>query len=149
MVEVILLSILALLFVFFSLTGGLILWGSARLIAKIEDATFLNSWNLSLLLLLVQFILGLIFSMLIYFALDSYMQNEIYYDYNYIVIPTIIVSVLFYIISALAVLGITKAFWKCSYKQAFLVHIIPKILLFVVLLIMALPMVWWFLSGVG
>ena len=129
-----------------SIIGGLILWGCARLIAKIENATFLNSWNLCLLLLLVQFILGLICSMLIYFALESYMQNAMYYEYNYTVIPIIIVSVLFYLISVLAILGITKGFWKCSYKQAFLVHIIPKILLFIVLPIMALPIILWFLT---
>ena len=44
-----------------SVIGGLILWGLARGLGKIENATFLNSWGLYWILSIAQTFIGAIF----------------------------------------------------------------------------------------
>ena len=73
---IIIIAVLA--YLIFSVIGGLILWGLARGLGKIENATFLNSWGLYWILSIAQTFIGAIFFG-IFFALafNSFTINAI------------------------------------------------------------------------
>tara|TARA_B100000401_G_scaffold435767_1_gene378037 strand:+ start:370 stop:816 length:447 start_codon:yes stop_codon:yes gene_type:complete len=108
-----------------SVIGGLILWGLARGLGKIENATFLNSWGLYWILSIAQTFIGAIFFG-IFFALAF---NS--FTINAIIAIIIVLYIINYILSIFIALGITKAFWKCTFKQSMMTHLIPIILYFI------------------
>tara|TARA_Y100001970_G_C14069454_1_gene768558 strand:- start:192 stop:626 length:435 start_codon:yes stop_codon:yes gene_type:complete len=118
---IIVLSIIVILVT--SVIGGLILWGLARGLGKIENATFLNSWGLYWILSIAQTFIGLIFYGI--FIVIAFNIN-----YNDIIAIGIVAYIFYYIISIFTALGITKGFWKCTFGQATMTHLIPMILYF-------------------
>ena len=108
-----------------SVIGGLILWGLARGLGKIENATFLNSWGLYWILSIAQTFIGAIFFG-IFFALSF---NS--FTINALIAIIIVLYIINYILSIFTALGITKAFWKCTFKQSMMTHLIPIILYFI------------------
>ena len=112
-----------------SAIGGLILWGCGRGIAKIEKATFLNGWGLWWILYLTNiFFYGILY--FIFYAIIWESNNP-----STFLAVLIIIVLIYYIISVWVALGITKAFWKCSWKQSFMTHLIPMIIYFLTQLI--------------
>ena len=121
----IIIVIAVLAYLIFSVIGGLILWGLARGLGKIENATFLNSWGLYWILSIAQTFIGAIFFG-IFFALAF---NS--FNINAIIAIIIVLYIINYILSIFTALGITKAFWKCTFKQSMITHLIPMILYFI------------------
>ena len=75
-------SIILVLIIFvigFSALSGLILWGCARGIGKVENATYLNSWGLFWILSLVQFAVGIV-QLLLQYAMTGYRFYAVNYD---------------------------------------------------------------------
>ena len=135
----IIIVIAVLAYLIFSVIGGLILWGLARGLGKIENATFLNSWGLFWILGIIQSIIGLIWYGLV-FAVIFNARHE-----GTIIGVFVVSYVIMYIISIFTALGITKAFWKCSFGQSMMTHLIPMILYFILTII---SFIFTFSSGV-
>ena len=107
-----------------SLIGGLILWGCARGIGKVENSTFLNSWGLYWILSIVQFFIGLIwYGVMFAIGFSGGIQSM-----ESVLAIVIITLILMCGLSVWIALGITKAFWKCTWKQSFMTHLVPMIL---------------------
>ena len=115
--------LIILFYVALSALGAVILWGCARGIGKVENATYLNSWGLFWILTLAQLGISLVlWGLAFLFALDNplwiFSGGGMVFVLWYIV---------FYLICLFIALIITKAFWKCTFKQAVLTHMIPVI----------------------
>jgi len=121
--------IVVLVYLIFSVIGGLILWGLARGLGKIENATFLNSWGLFWILGIIQAIIGLVWYGLM-FAVISGARDE-----GTIIGVFVVSYIIMYIISIFTALGTTKAFWKCTFGQSMMTHLIPMILYFILTVI--------------
>ena len=93
---IIVLSIIVILVT--SVIGGLILWGLARGLGKIENATFLNSWGLYWILSIAQTFIGLIFYGI--FIVIAFNIN-----YNDIIAIGIVAYIFYYIISIFTAWG--------------------------------------------
>tara|TARA_Y100001970_G_C13801752_1_gene635419 strand:- start:62 stop:520 length:459 start_codon:yes stop_codon:yes gene_type:complete len=131
--EIVLFIILAIfLIVGFSALGGLILWGCARGIGGIEKSTFLNSWGLYWILTIVQFFIFLIWYGIL-FAIGLSMGGSAGIDS--LLAVTIITLIIVFAVSIWAALGITKAFWQCTWHQSFMTHLVPMILYTIMLII--------------
>jgi len=119
----------------FSAIAGLILWGLARGLGNIENATFLNSWGLYWILSIVQTGLA-IFWFLLLVAFTSYSWSQYINDplssyYMYSSPLGILMYIFYQFISILIALLITKSFWKCTFRQSFMTHLIPIIFMLI------------------
>ena len=134
---VLIISVISIIYICFSALGGLILWGCGSRIGKVENATFLNSWSLFWILHLVQiifhFLIWFIFYLVVYSYYTSlggsqahlYSQMALIYSAPGFIILMIFLLILYYLSSILLSLSITKGFWGCSFKDAFMTHFIP------------------------
>ena len=113
-----------LFYVALSALGAVILWGCARGIGKIENATYLNSWGLFWILTAAQFVVSLLMFGLVYTSAidDPFWWFRVMNNGGFMVLWFI-----FYAICIFIALIITKAFWKCTFKQSVLTHMIPVI----------------------
>ena len=118
---IIVIVVYGIIYLIFSLLAALMLWGLAKGLGRIQNATFLNSWGLFWLLNLVQLTIG---AFLVVIAALLSVGTSINMLYLYLF--------LFYFISIFSALSLTKSFWKCTFKQAFLTHLIPIILYLII-----------------
>ena len=121
-----------LFYVALSALGAVILWGCARGIGKVENATYLNSWGLFWILTAAQFGLSLLMVGVAYSSAfnDPYWWLSMINNGGFIVLWFI-----FYVICVLIALLITKSFWKCTFKQSVLTHMIPVILYTLIMIV--------------
>tara|TARA_B100000945_G_C20222816_1_gene521395 strand:+ start:151 stop:675 length:525 start_codon:yes stop_codon:yes gene_type:complete len=127
-------------FIAFSALGALILWGCARAIGKIEGVTYLNSWGLFWILVLAGIPIGILFNLTTY-AITGHSSFDLSGNTdplglvrNYFGIY-LSFMILYFIIQILIALIITKGFWKCSLRQAFMTHLIPIIMYTILMLV--------------
>ena len=139
--------VLAILLILFaavagSAIGALILWGLARGLGKIENATFLNSWGLYWIISLVNGVISLILGGIGFFIMYSIADNMHYRDAEtFVIIFSVIFYIILYALNFFVTLSITKSFWKCTMRQSFMTHLVPLILMIVFTLIGFLLMV--------
>ena len=110
----------------FSAVCAVILWGCARGIGKVENATYLNSWGLFWILTVSQLILSLFVSGVTFLVFGARVFYDSYDMFFWIFTTSWWLSVIFvYIVNIFIALFITKIFWKCTLKQSFMTHLIP------------------------
>jgi len=129
---VLIISVISIIYIAFSALGGLILWACGSRIGKVENATFLNSWGLFWILHLVQIIFHFLVYFIFYLVVYSYYINLIQQSHTIyspsgfgFIISMFFLLILYYLFSILFSLSITKGFWGCSFKDAFMTHFIP------------------------
>lgn len=123
--EILFILLIAIAVVGGSAISGLILWGLARGLGKIENATFLNSWGLSWIISIINAIVYLVFwgiSVLIIQSMDYRSGFETAAAIQ------IFTTLVYYVLSFFITLSITKSHWNCTMKQAFMTHLVPLIL---------------------
>jgi divalent metal cation (Fe/Co/Zn/Cd) transporter len=119
-----------------SAIGALILWGLARGLGKIENATFLNSWGLYWIISLANLVISLVVGGIGFFIMYSIADNMHYRDAEtFAIIFSIIFYIVLYALTFFVTLAITKSFWKCTMRQSFMTHLVPLILSIVFMLI--------------
>jgi len=115
-------------YVAFSALCAVILWGCARGIGKVENATYLNSWGLFWILTVLQILIGILQWFFTYLIIGYSYNPYAYGMYNSG--SVIFLWIIFYIVSVLVALSISKTFWKCTFKQSFMAHLVPMIIYF-------------------
>tara|TARA_B100000427_G_C15311265_1_gene508376 strand:- start:288 stop:737 length:450 start_codon:yes stop_codon:yes gene_type:complete len=118
-----------------SAISGLILWGLARGLGKIENATFLNSWGLTWIISIINAIVYLVFWGISALIIQNLVSMNYRSGFETAAAIQFITTLVYYVVSFFITLSITKSHWNCTMKQAFMTHLVPLIISIVFVLI--------------